>query len=199
MGYETYYKTLLQNLGCLQKDDECHLSTGLTRISEAKLSNRKYKQVIENKRRRKHGQLAKSKQQIYEERVDRAKNMGTYQTGVALIGNESTQQSSKQPKNNSKVCKSCGGTGHKTSRSKTCNNHHQYLATKSIEKAKQQQICTHLDVTGNKDAMVRSKIDKKETMGIGDGEVLGEGGVILAGVEGAPLPAVIDVSSSSKK
>ena len=43
MGYETYYKSLLQNLGCLQKNDECHLSTGLTRINQTKLSNRIYK------------------------------------------------------------------------------------------------------------------------------------------------------------
>ena len=65
---------------------------------------------------------------IYEERVDRVKNMGTCKTGVVLLYMESTQQSSNQPKINSKVRNSCGGIGHKTSQSKTCKNHHQYLA-----------------------------------------------------------------------
>ena len=51
----------------------------------------------------------------------------------------------------------------------------------------------------DKDSMVRTKINKKEMMGISDGKVLGEGGAILVGMEGAPLPAVIDVSSLSKK
>ena len=58
--------------------------------------------MFENKRRTKHGQLAKSKEEIYEERVDRARNMGTIETGVPILAMESTQQSSNQPKTTAK-------------------------------------------------------------------------------------------------
>ena len=72
-------------------------------------------------------------------------------------------------------------------------------ATNSIGTTKQQHLHTHLDATGNKEATVRQKISKKETMSDGDGKVVGEGGDILAGMECVPLLVVIDVSSLSKK
>ena len=77
MGYETYYKTFLKDLGCLQEDKKFHISVGLTRINWEKLRIREYTQIIENERKRKHGQLARTK---YEERVDWTQNLGTYQT-----------------------------------------------------------------------------------------------------------------------
>ena len=136
MGYTTYYKTLLTKLGCLAESDNenCHLSSGIIRIGKRKSCNKKYKQQLHVKRKRKHGQLAKTKQQLYEERVDRAKKLGTYETGVAILGQDDTQESSnlnqtrKQSKD--KVCNSCGKTGHKTWRAKGCANHQQYLQSK---------------------------------------------------------------------
>ena len=68
-------------------------------LIKKKLSNRAYKRKIEVKRRRKHGQLARTKQQIFDEQVDLAKKMDTYQAGVAVLGqsdNNHTQQSSSQ-------------------------------------------------------------------------------------------------------
>ena len=99
MGYDLFYSTLLANLGCTdRKDRENHyLSSGIKRIGKTKLSNRSYKQTLVAKRRRKHGQLARTREQIYNERVDKAKNLGTYETGVAILGDDTTtntQQSS---------------------------------------------------------------------------------------------------------
>ena len=205
MGYETYYKTLLYNLGCLQKDDNCHLSAGLARINEAKLRNRQYKQKLENKRKRKHGQLARTKEQIYEEGVDRANNLGTYQTGVAILNNENNEENTQQPTNqqqkNIKVCSKCGASGHKTWRTRTCPYHHEYLQTKATKSnnKKTKNSATNLIATENKEEMVRIKNEKKDKMSDGAGMVVGEGGVAMAGVEGLPLPEATDVSASAKK
>ncbi len=90
----------------------------MTRIGKTKACNKACKQQVYVKRRCKHGQLARTKQQLYEERVDGAGNLGTYQTGIAILGDGTIQQSSnlnqKQPKKTDKVCFSCGKTGHKT-------------------------------------------------------------------------------------
>ena len=133
MGYTTYYKTLLTNLGCLEErdDESSNLSSGITRIGKTKSSNKIHKQKQEVKRRRKHSMQARTRQQVLEERTDRAENMGTYRAGIAILGTDNTQQSSNSKKNNTKICSSCGGTGHKTWRTKSCPNHHEYLATKS--------------------------------------------------------------------
>jgi len=98
MRYHDYYKSLLIKLGCLEENDgdNLHISSGIARIDKKKICNRRYKRKMEVKRRRKHGQLATTKQQIYEERVDRARNMGTYQTGVAILGTDDAQQSMNQ-------------------------------------------------------------------------------------------------------
>ena len=67
MGYSTFYSTLLANLGCIEKRDgeNRHLSSGITRIGKTKLRHRTYKQKLEVKRRRKHGQQARTRQQIF--------------------------------------------------------------------------------------------------------------------------------------
>ena len=147
--------------------------------------------------------MAKTKQQIYEERVDRARNLGTYQTGVAILADENTQQSSNQPKkNNDKVCSSCGGTKHKTWQSKTCPNHCQYLemkATKSTINKKSKSNTDLLTATGNNEEMVRINIGKKDGVSDGAKELLGEGGVDVASVEVMPLPVVMDDPASSNK
>ena len=94
------------------------------------------KQTPAYKRRRKHKQLAKTKQQLFEEGVDRENRMGTYETGVAILANEETQQSSNSPNegapnsSRTKICGSCGGTGHKTWRAKACARNDEYLASK---------------------------------------------------------------------
>ena len=97
MGYATYYSTLLKNLGCLENndDDKSPLSQGLIRINQTKLNNRLHKKKVEVKRRRKYGQLAKTRIRLLEERIDRAEKKGTYEAGVAILQeHEETQQSS---------------------------------------------------------------------------------------------------------
>ena len=167
MGYSNYYKTLLTKLGCLEENDEenRHLSSGITRIGKIKACNKAYKQQLHVKRRRKHGLLARTHQQLLQERVDRARNLGTYQTGVAILGDETIQQSSisnkKQTKKADKICSSCGKAGRKTWRTKTCANHHQYLQSKqksTIGTDNQQNIRTHLQETENQANKVSEKI-----------------------------------------
>ncbi len=104
MGYTTYYKTLLTKLGCLEeKNNENRLiSSGIARIGKAKSWNKAHKQQINVKRKRKHGQLAKTKQQLFEEEMDREKKLGTYKTGVAILGqNNNRQSSNSNPKRKS--------------------------------------------------------------------------------------------------
>ena len=82
-------------------------------------------------RRRKHGLLAKTKQQIYEERIDRAAKMGTYKTGIAVVEEQeetnNTQRSSTAPK--TKVRPRCGKKEHATTRSVKGLFHHEWIET----------------------------------------------------------------------
>ena len=109
----------------------CLLSLVIARIGKIKSCNKTYKQQLHVKRKRKHDQLVKTKQQSYEERVNRAKKLGTYETGVTILGQIDTQQSSnlnkKREQNKDKVCNSCGKTCHKTWRAKGCIKHQLYL------------------------------------------------------------------------
>ena len=143
MGYSTFYSTLLVNLWCLEEidDENRHQSSGISRIGKTKLRHGTYKQRLHVKRRRQHGKLARTRQQIFDERVDRAKKMGKYQTGIAMLGQEQqkyTQQSSNSKSTNSKQkeCNSCGKVGHKTWRARAYVSNHLYLESKQAEKSK---------------------------------------------------------------
>ena len=102
MGYSNYYLTLLTNLGGLDEMDNenHHISSGISKIDRAKASNKKMKQTNKFKRRCKHGQLAKTRQQVFKERVDRAAKMGTYATGVAILGQIAEQANQSQQSSN---------------------------------------------------------------------------------------------------
>ena len=151
-GYSNYYLTLLTFLGCISRTDDYRpLQIGIHRISNTKLRIGKYKQTKEYKRRRKHGVQAKNKQELYEEGVDCANNLGTYESGIAILNDddeqqeqENTRQSSNLPakssgnkrtkRANPMTCSFCGLEGHKTNRSKACSFHEQYLEKQSQKK-----------------------------------------------------------------
>ena len=203
MGYSTFYSTLLANLGCIDKRDgeNNHLSSGITRICKIKLRHRTYKQKLEVKRRRKYGQLARTWQQVFDERVDKAKKMGTYETGVAMLGeeqHENTQQSSNSKTNSSKqkICDSCGKQGHKTWRARACMNHHLYLQAKDGEKVEKNN--THLTNIGNSQGKVRKEIEKKIQSDVGVEMVMVEGEVGRSNIDCAPLGEVTAAPSSKK-
>ena len=207
MGYSTYYQTLLTNLGCLEERDgeNRHLSSGIARIGKIKSGNKVRKQTLEAKRRRKHGMQARTRQQIYEERVDKAQNMGMYESGIAILGDgteEHTQQSSKLNKNNNKsntkICSSCGGTGHKTWRTKTCPNHHEYLKSRGKRGTKRNEKRSHLEAIGNSEDKVskKNKIDSEDDGG--DEEIMGDFCVASFDNEATPMTAVEGLVSSSK-
>ena len=136
MGYKDFYLSLLINLGCLNDTsiETTLISTGISRINETRKQNKRIKALPDVKRRRQHGLLAKTKQQIYEERVDRASKMGTYKTGIAIDFDvtenkkENTRQSSNASKQ--KQCPRCGKKGHVTTRSKKCLHHNEYITMK---------------------------------------------------------------------
>ena len=152
MGYDNYYLTLLTNLGCIEEIDRenRHISLGITRINETKLNNKRMKRMKEFKRRRQHGRLAKSRQQIYEERVDRAEKMGTYEAGIAINGDETNaiQQSSAKTKA-TKTCKWCGKNGHMTWRAKACLHNAEYIATKNKSTHRKQNETREIGVSEN--------------------------------------------------
>ena len=135
MGYKDFYLSLLINLGCLDDIslDKRLISTGIARINETRNQNKHIKAQPSTKRRRRYGLLAKTKQQIYEERVDRATKMGTYRTGIAIdsIDAEETNNNRQSSNTSSKrVCPRCGKKGHLTYRSKKCLHHNEYIMTK---------------------------------------------------------------------
>ena len=140
MTYRGFYLTLLANLGCLDDTGLAlrPISIGISRINDARVANKIYKQQPKNKRRRKHGLLAKTKQQIFEERVDRAAKMGTYRTGIAVEEQEQQeQQKTRQSSTNSnKVCARCGKKGHLTTRSAKCLFHQEWIEGKNKKASK---------------------------------------------------------------
>ncbi len=87
-GYDLFYSTLLANLGYTDNIDgeNYHFSSDIKRKGKAKLSSKSYKQNLIVKCRRNHIQISRTRQQIYDERVDRAKNLGTYKTDVVILG-----------------------------------------------------------------------------------------------------------------
>ena len=130
LGYANFYNTLLFNLGCLAvSDGERLISQGISIIDKTKLNLQKIKKTLEYKRSRKHGKKAKNRQAIFEERVDRAQNLGTYQTGIGMAEEQESQPITRRQ--NTKICEKCGGTGHKTWRAKACLFHHEYIASKN--------------------------------------------------------------------
>ena len=72
----TTWDIIITTIGSLEENDgdNHHISSGIARIDKKKVCSRQYKQKLEFKRRRKYGQLARTKEQIYETRVDCAMN-----------------------------------------------------------------------------------------------------------------------------
>ena len=137
LGYKGFYFALLKNLGCI---DNSSLSkrlilSGISRVDETRNQNKIYKSRPATKRRRKFGLLAKTKKQIYEERVDRATKMGTYKTGAAITCNDDEEQLQTKPSQKNKQsenkCNKCGQQGHKTWRSRKCSFHDDYIMEKA--------------------------------------------------------------------
>ena len=135
MGYATFFSTLLVRLGCIEKAAIPNrlLTIGLSRTSESKKIGKKFQQKPSSKRKRKHGLLAKTKKQIYEERIDRANKLGTYKSGIAIVFDDEepiTEQEPSQSSTAANKCPRCGKKGHKTVRSKQCLFHNEYIAKK---------------------------------------------------------------------
>ena len=189
MGYDAYYLTLLYNLGCIESKNDLEtriITQCIGRIYKTKQDNRQMKQDNDYKRRRKHGRQAKTKQQVYEERVDRAQNLGTYQTGIAMVDEEQqqTRQSSNtgsraNTPNKEKVCNKCGEKGHATWRAKACRRHSEYELTQKQKKRKQQQ--------NNDDTNLKQPANKADKVSGGRKEDEVASGTVVGGSGGAAV------------
>ena len=191
-GYSNYYLTLLTFLGCIGKSDEDRLLfNGIHRISKTKLNNQQMKQTATYKRKRKHGQMARTKQQLYEEGVDRANKMGTYESGIAILRDDVQQQQQQQQnkrqsitvsdssnKNKTKatnqsICSLCGLKGHKTNRSKSCKFHSQYIEKQQQNKQSESKRKNELKNTQLMEEESKNDISNpKEVVGGVTGECL---------------------------
>ena len=178
LGYKGFYFALLKNLGCLDNNSFSKkrlILSGIARIDETRNQNKIIKSQPATKRRRKFGLLAKTKRQIYEERVDRATKMGTYKTSAAIICNEEEllQTKSSKKKEAQNKCSKCGKTGHKTWRSRKCFFHDDYIMEKALPsntRKKKKHTHTHdlpetsivvADRSGLIDEGSKSKLDEK--------------------------------------
>ena len=151
MGYHPFYLSLLANLGCLETMGESSpMMAGIIKVNNAKKSNKYRKQKPEVKRQRKYGIMAKTKQQVYEERVDRANKLGTYQKGVAVLEEDTEETEGKHTQQSSNVrsiiiCPHCGKKGHKTTRSKFCDFNKNNLIHPTSKHVEQQT--TNIEIT----------------------------------------------------
>ena len=92
----------------------------------------KRKSTIEFKKRRRIEKEAKAQKEIYEERVDRDNNFGTYQSYIAI--NDSTNTEKERESSKIKFCKLFDKmTNHKTWQSKDCVSHHAYSESKVLK------------------------------------------------------------------
>ena len=100
MGYRDFYLALLTDLGCTDDNNlkSRMISSGIAKVNDTRIQNKKRKQLPSVKRKRQYGVLAKTKQEIFEQRVDRANKLGTYQSGIAIDDGNDTQQSSTKSK-----------------------------------------------------------------------------------------------------
>ena len=78
---------------------------------------------MEYKRSRIHGKRAKTRQQVYEERIDRERRAGTYETSIGVLGDEEVKDDESPNDNNPtvaapSVCKWCSENSHKIWRAK---------------------------------------------------------------------------------
>ena len=158
------------------------------------------------KRRRKYGQLAKTRKRLLEERIDRAEKKGTYEAGVAILQeHEETQQSSTNNKTKqTKVCSSCGKSGHKTFRTRTCPNHQQYVQLKTTKQPpveKKTNTSSYLNETENSEQKVRKENGQKGDDNVGIKMPKGDFGVATLDVRATPLHDAVDVvmTSTAKK
>jgi len=135
IGYENFYVNTLSNLGIIDSNNIDLISSNITRINSTKQQDRKRRKTLEFKRSRLYGKRAKTRTQVYEERVDRERKAGTYGTAIGVLGEEEVEDEANVHNNNPivpapTVCQWCSETNHKTWRAKKCKKNSLYLVYK---------------------------------------------------------------------
>jgi len=129
MGFQNFYSTLMADLRILDDSTVEALSSNIIRINRTKLQDRERRQTHAFKRQRAHGKRAKTRQEVFEDRIDREHRLGTYKSGIAIEDDEAEDE---PPNNNAgtvkptKQCKWCSDKNHKTWRSKKCRFNENY-------------------------------------------------------------------------
>ena len=132
MGYGAFYNALVDQYFTINNVSMDSLKHNICKIDSNKNNDKKRKSTVDFKRQRKFGKEAKAQKEIYEERVDRDNNYGTYQSSIAV--NDSTNTEKEPNASKTKFCKWCDKmTNHKTWQSKHCVSHHAYLENKAVK------------------------------------------------------------------
>ena len=146
IGYESFYCGLIDQSLTYNNLSMESLKDNIRKIDRNKSNDKKRQTTNEFKRRRKFGKEAKAQQELHEERVDREKNYGTYQSSIAVQDVEpSIENTNKTRQSNSdKLCKHCNlMTNHKTWVSKQCIRHDDYIQQKEQKQQKTNERVSH--------------------------------------------------------
>ena len=131
-GYEQFYRALINEL-IEPKHTNSFVCNGINKIHIRKEQNQARKKTVDTIRLRVHGKEAKAAREVLEERYDRTQKLGTYGPSVALeeqIGNNDDDDqpaANQRTKKTVSVCTLCGKRGHKTDRSKQCDQHQRWI------------------------------------------------------------------------
>ena len=208
MGYEEYYRTLLCMLVNSDSIKGSLIESGIKRTGKIKDDNKKRKRTKKFKRDRTHGKESKTQREVYEARIDKKNNMGTYKGSIAMNDSsdddddkeiqENTQQLSgidemnqqvkqgKQEKPIKTNCPWCKKTDHKTWRSVRCSLHQQYLQQKPTKRKKSSS-------TRRTSTSTTHQNEEEEKC---ENEVSGMLGVVDGGDDDEPVVDTIDIAMS---
>ena len=183
-GYSTFYGKLLPQLVNLNVHNQHIVHNGIQKIEKVRQKNMNRKASTQFKRARKHKIRAKIKEQVYEERISKEKNYGTYESGfnfecepvqineepqqttiiTATEMNDQTNEKQQQKKKQSKqkYCKWCNKyTNHLTRQSKSCLHHDEWLQEQKNKKDKTKNKLTD---NNNKNDEEKTKKSVKQHM-----------------------------------
>ena len=92
MGYENYYLQLILLLLNSDSITGSVIESGIKRIDKIKTNNRKRKSTKKHKRDRTHGKESKSKREVFEARIDKEHNIGTYKGSIAMCDSDDEKE-----------------------------------------------------------------------------------------------------------
>ena len=165
-GYSTFYENLLPHFVNLNVHNNYIVHNGIHQIDKLREKNLNRKSSKDFKRARKHKIKAKIAEQVYEDRITKKNNYGTYESGfnfrpeseqensqttIITTGeakktktkNAKSKQKQKSDgtKGTEKFCKWCDKfTNHTTWVSKSCSKHNEWRMQQKVKKGKNKEL-----------------------------------------------------------